>query len=287
VRARLACLRAPANGAHAEERHTDLVSATSRDTTWIAQEFDRRAATYDQSEMHRWQADQAVRLLRPQPAQRILDIATGTGLAARACVRITHASQRIVGIDVSHGMLQAAAAVSRISYLQADAARLPFRPATFDALLCVAAIPYLPDLAKAVNEWGRVARPGASLVLTTPASDGIETLRLIRQAAADRGLALADPHASLGSIDHIAETLDRLGLVLRQVEERTYPDTLEADPRTAYDRILEYGFVDQLRTAPPATSEAIYGCFQSAYCELQTAGYAQHLTMFTRCSFAR
>jgi ubiquinone/menaquinone biosynthesis C-methylase UbiE len=147
------------------------VSPSSRDTTWIGAEFDRRAATYDHSKMHRWQADQAVQLLQPQPAQRILDIATGTGLAARACVRITHAPQQIVGIDVSHGMLQAVAAVSRSSYLQADAAQLPFRPATFDALLCVAAIPYLPDLAKAVTEWRRVARPGADLVFTTPAAE--------------------------------------------------------------------------------------------------------------------
>ena len=72
--------------------------------------------------MHRRQAE-SCRLLRPQPDQP-LDIATGTGLAARACLRITHAPQRIVGIDVSHGMLQAAAAVSTSSYLQADAARL-------------------------------------------------------------------------------------------------------------------------------------------------------------------
>jgi hypothetical protein len=43
------------------------MSATSRDTTWIAHEFDRRAATYDESEMHRLQADQAARLLRPLP----------------------------------------------------------------------------------------------------------------------------------------------------------------------------------------------------------------------------
>jgi ubiquinone/menaquinone biosynthesis C-methylase UbiE len=126
------------------------VSPSSRDTTWIAHEFDRRAATYDHSEMHRWQADQAVQLLQPPLAQRILDIATGTGLAARACARIAHAPQQIVGIDVSHDMLQAAAAVSRSSYLQADAAQLPFRSATFDALLCVAAIPYLPDLAKII-----------------------------------------------------------------------------------------------------------------------------------------
>ena len=99
--------------------------------------------------MHRWQADQAIQMLQPQTAQSILDIATGTGLAPRACARITHAPQQIMGIDVSHGMLQAAAAVSRSSYVQAGAAQLPFRPATLDALVCVAAIPYLPDLAKA------------------------------------------------------------------------------------------------------------------------------------------
>ena len=36
------------------------MSATSRDPTWIGHEFDRRPATYDQSETHRRQADQAV-----------------------------------------------------------------------------------------------------------------------------------------------------------------------------------------------------------------------------------
>lgn len=90
---------------------------------------------------------------------------------------------------------------------------------------------------------------------------------------------------SLGSTDQIAETLDRSGLLLRQVKERTYPDTLDSDPRTAYDRVLEYGFADQLRKAPAATSDTVYDSFQSAYRELQTAGTAQHVTMFTRCSF--
>jgi hypothetical protein len=150
-------------------------------------------------------------------------------------------------------MLQAAAAVSTSSFLQADAAQLPFRPATCDALLCVAAIPYLPDLARAVAEWRRVAQPGADLVFTTPGADGIATLRLIRQAAADHGFALPD-HASLGTSEQIADTLDSLELLPRQVEERTYPDSLDADPRTADDHWLEYGFLDQLRYAPPATA---------------------------------
>ena len=117
------------------------------------------------------------------------------------------------------------------------------------------------------------------------AADGIATLRLIRQAASDHGLVLPDPHARLGGTDQIANTLDRLGLLLRQVKERIYLDTLDPDPRTAYDRVLEYGFADKLRNAPTATSDAVYDSFQSAYCELHTAGTAEHVTMFTRCSF--
>jgi hypothetical protein len=109
----------------------------------------------------------------------------------------------------------------------------------------------------------------ADLVLTTPAADGIVTLRLIRQAAADHGLALSD-HSSLGTPDQIADTLDNLGLLLRQVEEHTFPDPLDADPRTGHDHWLEYGFADQLRNAPPATADAVYDSYQSAYRELQT-----------------
>jgi cyclopropane fatty-acyl-phospholipid synthase-like methyltransferase len=36
--------------------------------------------------MHRWQAQRAAQLLDLEPGQRILDIATGIGLAARAAV---------------------------------------------------------------------------------------------------------------------------------------------------------------------------------------------------------
>jgi hypothetical protein len=63
---------AAADGSHTNERHTDPVSPSSRDTTWIGGEFDRRAATYDHSEMHhRWRADQAVQLLQPQVGPKL------------------------------------------------------------------------------------------------------------------------------------------------------------------------------------------------------------------------
>ena len=76
------------------------MAPTSHSTQWVAEELDRRAATYEGSEMHRWQAQWAAQLLDLQPAQRILDIATGTGLAARAAVELAEGTT-VVGIDVS------------------------------------------------------------------------------------------------------------------------------------------------------------------------------------------
>ncbi|MGH3982828.1 MAG: hypothetical protein ACRDST_09160 [Pseudonocardiaceae bacterium] len=45
---------------------------------WIAEKFDRRALSYDQSAVHGWQATQAARFLAPRKGVDVLDVATGT-----------------------------------------------------------------------------------------------------------------------------------------------------------------------------------------------------------------
>lgn len=81
------------------------MTPTSRSTDWVAREFDWRAATYDDSRHHVWQAQRAAELLDPQPDQLILDIATGTGLAARATAQLAGPTTTVVGVDVSPQML--------------------------------------------------------------------------------------------------------------------------------------------------------------------------------------
>ena len=105
-------------------------------------------------------------------------------------------------------MLQVAAHTSASNYIRGDATVMPFRPSVFDAVSCVAAIPYFPDRAAAVHEWRRVAQPGAVLVFTTPAADGIPALRLIREAAAQHQLELLDPYVDLSTVDPNARTAE-------------------------------------------------------------------------------
>lgn len=262
------------------------MAPTSRSTTWVAEEFDRRAATYDDSAVHAWQADQAVRILDPRPGQLILDVATGTGLAARAAVAHTGPCTGVVGIDVAAQMLQVAARSSRdldCGYVQADAHRLPFKNDVFDAILCVAAIPYLHDLPTAAAEWRHVARPRAIMVFTTPAADGLTVNRLLRSAAAAHGVALPDPHADLGTPARIQAAAVDLGLLDVAVEQHSYPELLDDQPRAAFDKVLDYGFAEPLKVQPPDLRQQVFETYRTAHLAGHTAGEGRYDVLFTRC----
>lgn len=72
----------------------------------------------------------------------------------------------IVGLDVEPAFGEGA---PRGGFLRASANALPFAENSFDAILAFDVLEHLDDDAGALREIARVARPGASLVLTVPA----------------------------------------------------------------------------------------------------------------------
>lgn len=83
------------------------------DVRAIAESFDARAAAYAFSGWHRRAAERLVALCALRPGDRVLDAATGTGFAALAAARVVGPEGRVVGVDISPGMLrQARAAVA-------------------------------------------------------------------------------------------------------------------------------------------------------------------------------
>jgi demethylmenaquinone methyltransferase/2-methoxy-6-polyprenyl-1,4-benzoquinol methylase len=68
-----------------------------------------------------------------------------------------------VGVDFSAGMLRAARTDAPL--VRADALRLPFAAATFDALTCGFALRNFAALAPVLSECGRVLRPGGRVAL--------------------------------------------------------------------------------------------------------------------------
>ena len=114
--------------------------------------------------------------IAPRSGERILDVATGTGLVAAELLRRADCS--VVGIDQSPQMLGRARARfagvsdSRIEFLEGQAEQLPFADRSFDALSVTYLLRYVDDPAATVAELARVVRPGgrvASLEFGVPA----------------------------------------------------------------------------------------------------------------------
>jgi ubiquinone/menaquinone biosynthesis C-methylase UbiE len=72
------------------------------------------------------------------------------------------------------------------SYMHADAAPLPCDDGAFDALLCVAAVPYFADVGAALAEW-RLLGPQGRVVVTVPCDGRLTIVALLHQAAAAKG----------------------------------------------------------------------------------------------------
>ena len=95
------------------------------------------------------------------PGSRVLDVATGTGLVARALV--ARYGCTVVGVDRSAGMLAEASrhANGRVELVEASAESLPFPDGEFDGLTFTYLLRYVADPAAVLRELVRVVRPGA------------------------------------------------------------------------------------------------------------------------------
>ncbi|WP_431857819.1 class I SAM-dependent methyltransferase [Azospirillum sp.] len=116
--------------------------------------------------------DAAVAGLAPRPGEGILDVATGTGITARACAR---RGAHVTGIDIAAGLLDAARALSEglaIDYRLGDAEALPCADGSFDAVVSTFGVMFAAKPEAAARELARVCRPGGRLALATWTPDG-------------------------------------------------------------------------------------------------------------------
>ena len=127
----------------------------------------------------------SIGLLDVKPDDRVLDIGFGGGYSLLALAEKLPIG-RVVGVDHSRDMVDAAASLIRARKLQArirvrrgNVVKLPFAANTFDRVLTVNTIYYWPDLRAALREIGRVLKPGGRLAV---AFRSPESLRLVTLA---------------------------------------------------------------------------------------------------------
>jgi demethylmenaquinone methyltransferase/2-methoxy-6-polyprenyl-1,4-benzoquinol methylase len=134
----------------------------------LGREYDRVGALMSLGQDPRWRRALVARV-RAAPGDRVLDVATGTGLVAEALIRSYGCS--VVGLDQSEEMLAAARAklavrpgiAARVQLVRGEAERLPFADAEFDALTFTYLLRYVDDPRRALRELARVVRPGGTI----------------------------------------------------------------------------------------------------------------------------
>lgn len=149
-------------------RSRGLVSAPVGEDSRAAY-FDSIAERWDGWEdlpaLEAWLAEGLERL-GVGPDERVLDAGCGTGNLTRALLTRLSDAGRVLAVDLSPRMIDAARRKvrdPRAGWLVADLRRLPVPDASFDRVICCSVWPHIDDREGTAGEIARVLRPGGRL----------------------------------------------------------------------------------------------------------------------------
>src|SRR5262249_19107870 len=131
--------------------------------------YDVQSGFYDATfgRLVRRRIAKAVQHMNISTTDLVLDLGIGTG----ASLNYYPSHARIVGIDLSEGMLKlcrkkiAERGLSRATVFQGDAMHLPFEDDTFDQVFISHVISVVSNPAQLLREAQRVSKPGARIVM--------------------------------------------------------------------------------------------------------------------------
>lgn len=121
----------------------------------------RSCFTYSRYRLDRW-----LEHFLPQRGEglRLLDIGCGTG---HYMARLRQRGFAVAGVDGSEEMLEHARANNPGAEIaRADVESVPFPDASFDFVLCIEVLRYLPDARRCVQEMARLLKPGGVCLAT-------------------------------------------------------------------------------------------------------------------------
>jgi SAM-dependent methyltransferase len=176
-------------------------------------------------------------LAAPRAGQTIADVGCGNGAYLAELARRGFTG-RLIGADLSAGMLEAARRAARAAseagppatanaaaLVVTDAAALPLRDGSADLTLAMHMLYHVPDPSVAVRELRRVTHRGGRVVVALNGEDHLKELRAV--------IAAVNPEGS------------------RKMGDRLRLDAGEALLRSFFPSVARYDFIAELRIPSP------------------------------------
>lgn len=207
----------------------------------VQRRFDRAAATFDDADfVHAATRDglfERLRAMKIEPAV-VVDAGCATGSALRPLLRRFRGAH-VVGVDLSHRMCVRARAgrpwFSRVSVIQADAARLPFASGSVDVVCANLLLPWISRPETLFAELARVLARDGVFAFSTLGPDSLIEIRRA-WAAVDDG-AHVNPFADMHDI---GDAIVRAGLRDPVLDVDRLRVTYE-DPTKLFDDLTRSG----------------------------------------------
>ena len=116
---------------------------------------------------------QTISRLKLKAGARILDVCCGSGASALPAAKAVGPDGTVLGIDLAENMIGAARAragdlgLNNAQFRVGDMLELDLPRSTFDVVVCVFGIFFVPDMEEAVRALWKLVRPNGRLAITT------------------------------------------------------------------------------------------------------------------------
>lgn len=153
----------------------------------VAKRYDLLNALLSFGQERGWRRD-TVAAVAPRPGETILDLAAGTGTSSAP---FSEAGARVFPTDLSMGMLRVGKQQQPdLQFVNADALRLPYSDASFDAVTISYGLRNVEDTPAALTELLRVTKPGGRIVVNEFSTPSLPAWRWLYEQGALRAVPL-------------------------------------------------------------------------------------------------